>query len=108
MPRHSMGDVIVLLPGITGSLLKKDGKTLWGYSAGTIGKALFTGGRSWVQALALPEDDPDADDLGDGITADALMPDLHLLPGLWKIDGYTRIVDAIKSSFDVKPGQQAG
>jgi len=105
MPREPMKDVIVLLPGITGSVLKKNGKTVWGYSARSIGKALFTGGRGWVDALALPEDDPDADDLGDGVTTDALMPDLHLLPGLWKIDGYTRITKAIEEIFLVTPGK---
>jgi pimeloyl-ACP methyl ester carboxylesterase len=105
MPKEPMPDVIVLLPGITGSVLKKDGKTVWGYSARSIGKALFSGGRAWVKALALPDDDPDVDDLGDGVVADSLMPDLHLLPGLWKIDGYSRIGDAIKKSFDVTPGK---
>ena len=30
------------------------------------------------------------DDLGDGITATRLIPDLHIIPGLWKIDGYSK------------------
>ena len=105
MPKEPMPDVIILLPGITGSVLKKDGKTVWGYSARSIGKALFSGGRAWVKALALPDDDPEVEDLGDGVVADSLMPDLHLLPGLWKIDGYSRISNAIKNSFDVTPGK---
>ena len=105
MPKEPMPDVIVLLPGITGSVLKKDDKTVWGYSARSIGKALFSGGRAWVKALALPDDDPEVDDLGDGVVADSLMPDLHLLPGLWKIDGYSRISNVIKKSFDVTPGK---
>ena len=29
MPRKQMGDVIVMLPGITGSVLQKDGKDVW-------------------------------------------------------------------------------
>lgn len=101
MARHEMKDIMVLLPGITGSVLKKDGNVVWGFSAGSIGKALFTRGGSMRRALALPHDDPDVDDLGDGVTADALMPDLHLLPGIWKIDGYAKIADAILASFDV-------
>jgi pimeloyl-ACP methyl ester carboxylesterase len=100
-----MKDIMVLLPGITGSVLKKDGKVVWGFSAGSIGKALFTRGGSMRKALALPHDDPDTDDLGDGVTADALMPDLHLLPGIWKIDGYAKIADAILASFDVTEGR---
>ena len=105
MPRHKMPDVMVLLPGITGSVLKRNGKVEWGFSASTIGKALFTLGGSMEKALALPHDDPAVDDLGDGIVADALMPDLHLLPGIWKIDGYTKISESIKASFDVTEGR---
>ena len=41
MARHEMPDIIVLLPGITGSVLTKDGKVVWGFSALSIGKALF-------------------------------------------------------------------
>ena len=41
------------------------------------------------RTLALPNDDPTRDELDDGIVADALIPDLHLIPGFWKIDGYT-------------------
>jgi hypothetical protein len=104
MPLHKMPDVVVLLPGITGSVLKKDGKVVWGFSATSIGKALFTQGRSMREALALPSDDPVAADLGDGVTADALMPDLHLLPGIWKIDGYTKVAEAIRSNFQVVEG----
>jgi pimeloyl-ACP methyl ester carboxylesterase len=100
-----MPDVIVLLPGITGSVLKKNGKVIWGFSASTIGKVLFTLGGSMAKDLALPNDDPLAPDLGDGIVADALMPDLHLLPGIWKIDGYTKIAEAIKANFEVTEGQ---
>ena len=106
MARHKMPDVVVLLPGITGSVLKKDGKVVWGFSAATIGKALFTLGGSMRRALALPHDDPAVDDLGDGVTAAALMPDLHLLPGIWKIDGYTKIAEALQANFDVTEGQE--
>jgi pimeloyl-ACP methyl ester carboxylesterase len=105
MARNEMPDVMVLLPGITGSVLKKNGKVVWGYSATTIGKALFTIGASMEEALALPHDDPVVDDLGDGVVPEARMPDLHLLPGIWKIDGYTKIADAIKANFEVTEGQ---
>lgn len=105
MHRYKMPDLIVLLPGITGSVLKKNGEVVWGYSASTIAKALFTHAESMINAMALPHDDPAVDDLGDGIAADALMPDLHLLPGIWKIDGYAKIADAIKSAFDVTDGE---
>jgi len=100
-----MPDVIVLLPGITGSVLKKSGKVVWGYSASTIAKALFTLGSNMGRDLALPHDDPAVDDLSDGIVADALMPDLHMLPGIWKIDGYGIVAEAIKTNFEVTEGK---
>jgi len=106
MPKkYEMPDVVVLLPGITGSVLKKNGKIVWGYSALNIAKALFTLGGSMETEMALPHDDPTVDDLGDGIVADALMPDLHLLPGIWKIDGYGKIAEAIKANFTVTEGK---
>jgi hypothetical protein len=103
--RDKMADVVVLLPGITGSQLRQNGKVVWGYSAGTIAKGLWTLGGSLERALALPDDDVSRDELDDGIVADALIPDLHLIPGFWKIDGYTAIVDAITANFEVRAGE---
>lgn len=105
MARDKMPDVVVLLPGITGSQLRQRGNVVWGYSAGTIGKALWTLGGSMERTLALPNDDPTRDELDDGIVADALIPDLHLIPGFWKIDGYTAIVDAIAANFELRAGE---
>lgn len=105
MPRYKMSDVVVLLPGITGSVLRQHGKVVWGFSAGTIGKTILTLGGNMERTLALPDDDPSEDDLDDGIVADALIPDLHLLPGLWKIDGYTKIVETITANFEVRDGE---
>jgi hypothetical protein len=100
-----MHDIIVLLPGITGSVLRKDGETIWGVSASTVIGALSSRAGSLSRALTLAEDSPEVDDLGDGITADAMIPDLHLLPGLWKIDGYSKVANTILSRFDVVEGQ---
>lgn len=103
MPRPRMGDVVVLLPGLTGSVLRKDGKDLWGPSAGALLKAaLSRGGR--LAPLVLREDPLDRDDLGDGVVATRLFPDVHLLPGLWKIDGYSRVAATLKKAFDLREG----
>jgi pimeloyl-ACP methyl ester carboxylesterase len=94
---------MVLLPGITGSVLQKDGSDVWALSGSGIAKALGTLGGS-IDSLLLEGDDPDSDDLGDGVTAPRLIGDTHLIPGLWKIDGYTKVSQAIQSEFDVTPG----
>ena len=105
MSKLPMPHVIVLLPGILGSVLKKDNQVLWGYSGAALAKILLTGGAKLRNDLALPEDPPEVDDLEDGIVASALMPDLHLLPGFWKIDGYTTIINSLNQRFDLTPGQ---
>jgi pimeloyl-ACP methyl ester carboxylesterase len=98
-----MKDIVVLLPGITGSVLQKDGKDVWAFSGGAAIRALLSLGES-ITDLELHGDDPDVDDLGDGITATRIMPDIHLIPGLWKIDGYGRIAKAIHDQFEVETG----
>src|SRR5262245_525247 len=104
MPRQAMPDVIVLLPGILGSVLSKDGRDVWAPSAGAVLGGLTSLGGS-VKDLALDGDDPSVDDLGDGVTAPRLAPDVHLIPYVWKIDGYSKVAEAIAETFDVQEGQ---
>ncbi len=104
MPREPMSDIIVLLPGIMGSVLKRDDKVVWGVSAGLMGSALFSLGGSIRKDLTLHDNSPDPDVLADGIRPDKLAQDIHLLPGVWKIDGYTKVADHIKKTFDVNEG----
>jgi len=103
MARRPMRDVVVLLPGITGSVLARDGKDVWAITPGAAVRALFSLGRS-ITELRITEDPPDVDDLGDGVTAPRIVPDVHLIPGLWKIDGYSKVGTAIRAAFDVEPG----
>jgi hypothetical protein len=99
-----MPDIVIIIPGITGSVLRKDGKDLWALSGGAFALGLRTLGKS-IQSLALIDDPPDVDDLGDGVTAVGLMPDLHLLPGLWPlVDGYTGITRTLGKALGLQPG----
>jgi Lecithin:cholesterol acyltransferase len=104
MPRKLMRDVVVCLPGITGSVLRKDGRDIWNISGGALLSALSTFGRS-IRDLKLEQDPPDADDLGDGVTAPEVIRDVHLIPGFWKIDGYTKMLRYIEETFDVTRGK---
>jgi len=104
MPRDPMRDVIVLLPGIIGSRLVRNGRTVWGYSAAAVARTLLTGGGSMCADLMLASDPADGSDPGDGVVADATIPDLHLLPHFWKIDGYGRIASFLRAVFDVEVG----
>lgn len=93
-----MRDLVVILPGITGSVLQKDGKDLWAPSGQAIWDIIKTLGNA-LDALKVDRDDPDAEDLEDGIKAVRLVEDAHIIPGLWKIDGYTRTTEAIAKNF---------
>ena len=95
-----MADVVVLLPGITGSVLRDSaGRDVWAPTAGAAARALVTLGRS-ITDLELCDGDAD-----DGVTAPLMVPDLHLIPGLWKIDGYSKLSRYVQQEFAVTPGR---
>jgi len=102
-----MKDMVVLLPGILGSVLQKDGEDIWNVSVGAIwrGSREIVSQRSLFSELTLPEDDPERDDLGDGITATGLIQDARLVPGFYKIDGYTEISRKLIQNFNVTFGE---
>src|SRR5207302_2970377 len=102
--KQKLGDVVVLLPGITGSVLAKDGKDVWAPTAGAVFGGLFSLGGS-VKDLTLHGDSSTAENLGDGVTAPRLVPDVHLIPGLWKIDGYSKTVNSLLNAFDLTRGK---
>ncbi len=104
MAKQPLGDVVVLLPGILGSVLTRDGKDVWAPSAGALGRALWTLGRS-ITSLELPADPWERDDLGDGVAAPRLVDGVHLIPGFWGIDVYGGITRMITDTFDVVPGE---
>jgi hypothetical protein len=67
--------------------------------------AVTSGGES-VRSLSIKgANDPSLDDLGDGVKATGLVQDLHIIPGLWKIDGYTALVNRLKSSLQLEGGR---
>ncbi len=104
MARQPLGDVVVLLPGILGSVLTHDGRDVWAPTPGAVGRALWTLGRS-VRSLRLDEDPWEVDDLGDGVEAPRLISGVHLIPGFWSIDVYAGISKMITDTFDVVPGE---
>ena len=104
MPTYETKDLIVLLPGIGGSVLSKDGKEVWGTSAEAQWRGLASLGGS-VKDLELKGDDPAADDVGDGVTATGLIQGITILPGLWKIDVYHKTSKMLREAFGLTPGE---
>jgi pimeloyl-ACP methyl ester carboxylesterase len=99
--KKKMGDVVVVLPGIMGSELEQNGKALWALSGGALWRALTSLGSN-LQALTLPPGDGTP---ADGIVATRLMPDVQIIPGLWKVDGYDRLARFVADTFEVTEGE---
>ena len=89
-------DLVVVLPGILGSTLRQRGKLVWAPSAGSALRAIRTFGRS-IRSLQLPDGIGD-EHPADGVEPAGLMPDLHVLPGIWTpIKGYDRLLTRLHS-----------
>jgi len=100
MPKERMRDIVVLIPGIMGSVLEKDGKDLW--AASRVAGAALTGlGSSFLRQLQLEGDDPDMDDLGDGIQATRLITVPRIIAGLTKTDDYSVLSGLITDHFKI-------
>lgn len=98
-----MRDLVVLLPGITGSVLQKGGKDLWALTVGAALRTIRTLGLD-LETMALRDDDPEDGEPQDGITATSLMPDVHIVPGLIKVDGYGGVRELFRSRFQMIAG----
>jgi pimeloyl-ACP methyl ester carboxylesterase len=103
----AMRHLIILLPGIMGSVLEKQGTgQVWGLS----GQALWTYLRSLggaLQSLRVPQDDWQQDSLGDGITATGIIQDMHAVPFVIEHAGYSTILGRLPEHFDVTTGSIA-
>jgi len=97
MAKTPLRDLVILLPGITGSVLQKDGRDIWAISGQAAWRALRSLGGT-LKELRLVGDDPG------GVVATRTMPDAHIVPGLVKIDGYSAIANMITGSFDTISG----
>jgi pimeloyl-ACP methyl ester carboxylesterase len=103
-PKRRLRDLVVLLPGITGSVLQQRGREVWAPSWRAAANALTTGLGS-LHDLRLEEDDPDADELADGVRATRVVHDVHVVPGLVKVfDGYSAIPRLLEQRFAVEHG----
>jgi len=106
--RHTLNDVVVVLPGIMGSALEdRDGHEVWGTSMGTLVKGVLTRGKA-AKRLQLPDGIGDAP-APDGVVATSLLRDIHVIPGIWSVSiGYERLLGWFRDTFDVVEAGRAG
>lgn len=89
-------DLVVVLPGITGSTLRTKEGLIWSPTPGAILKAIKTFGRS-VNNLRLPEGIGD-NHPNDGVEPVALMTTLHLIPDIWTpVKGYDKLLTRLRT-----------
>jgi pimeloyl-ACP methyl ester carboxylesterase len=108
MAKHRMRDLVVVLPGITGSVLSERRGTewtpLWNLSGGAVWQYLKSHGGS-LQSLALDAHDPRTVVPVGSIDATGLISGFHGVFGLAKIDGYADMINEISKRFDVTVGR---
>ena len=99
MPNEPMNDFIVLIPGILGSVLVKNDREVWGASAQSVINNLRTFGGA-LKDLQL-EPGIGHEHPRDGVLATRLLPRLHMIPTLWKVDGYGKLRDWLWQRFSL-------
>lgn len=93
-----MRDLIVVLPGIMGSVLQRDGSDVWNPGLGMARHLLHR--RRWVDGLTLKgNDDPANPGFIDGIVPTGLARSTAVVPGLVEIEGYSELHEALGSAF---------
>jgi hypothetical protein len=96
-------DVVVVVPGILGTALYREGKPVWALSPGGLWDTLKTLGKD-IQRLALPADIGD-DDPVDGVEPRGLMPDFHGIPGVGPYSGgYSDLARWLRRNLGLRTG----
>ena len=89
-------DLIVVVPGITGSALRRGERMLWDLSVAALAHGL-THTTQVLQALRLPEGLGDAEpDPADRLEPAGLIQGWHLWPGFWAGAGYGRLLHRLR------------
>jgi hypothetical protein len=98
--RTAMNDLIIVLPGIMGSVLEKNGRVVWDTTAAALWAGITSRGGS-ILGLTMENDDPERETARDQVVATKLIDDLAIIPRFWKVDGYTELVAALAQSFNI-------
>jgi pimeloyl-ACP methyl ester carboxylesterase len=100
-----MSDLVVVVPGILGSELWKNGQMIWGFPDGLKGVFAFRSNlRRAVDDLKLQGDDPKRPELDGGVQATKLLSIPQVIPGFIKSDGYDWLRERLLGSFQLHGG----
>lgn len=100
MGKTFVRDMVVFLPGITGSVLwDESGREVWGASAKALWAAVRSRGGSLQQLRLADDDDPQRPTAPDGVTASGIVRGPHPVPGLSSLAAYTPVLRALDDNF---------
>jgi pimeloyl-ACP methyl ester carboxylesterase len=104
-----MYDLVVVVPGILGSELRRGCQLLWGFPEGIAGLlAARADLRAAIEPLTLKGDDPRREVLDDEVTATRLVSVPQVVAGLIKSDGYDRLRERLREHFQLWGDEQDG
>jgi pimeloyl-ACP methyl ester carboxylesterase len=102
-----MRDLIVVLPGITGSVLSAphgaDRTAVWDCSGSALWRYVRSHGES-LDSLMVPSHDPRGAPPATAVQATGLVQGFHGVFGLAKIDGYQALYETLRERFAVTEG----
>ena len=102
--RGKVQNLVIVVPGMLGSRLTWNGAALWGDSSPTFLEWVRQRGGE-LGRLALGADDPSTDDLGDGITADALLEAPLVAGRFLKHAGYGGLTSFLTRELGLRAGE---
>jgi pimeloyl-ACP methyl ester carboxylesterase len=101
MAKAAMKDMVIVVPGITGSVLVDEhDDDIWNVSGQAVWSYIRTLGTS-LERLIVPTHPPGTDAPTGGVRAQSLVQGIHGVFGLGRIDGYRALSSMILDNFDV-------
>jgi pimeloyl-ACP methyl ester carboxylesterase len=100
MAKTPMRDLIVVLPGITGSVLEDEtGREIWNASGAAVWSYIRSRGKSLDKLIV--SRDRSGNTTGGSIRATRLVQGVHGVFGLGRIDGYRSLTDILDETFNL-------
>jgi pimeloyl-ACP methyl ester carboxylesterase len=94
------GDIVVVIPGILGSVLYRGTDQVWGYRQ--IVTNLHRLPQRLARDLTLPPaafERPAGEGYDDGVRATGVLRTQAIIPGFWAVDGYDVLLDRLRRRF---------
>lgn len=90
-----VADVVVIVPGITGSVLARGERELWSLSAAALRRGV-THTTEVLDELRLPAVDGDVGEYAEfALAAPEVIRGVHVWPGFWRGSGYGALIDRL-------------